>query len=184
MLLANVAYMLIDTSVMLVGVVFTIAIVMHIFSNDEKKAIQMLLSSLPYTRREIVSSKYISVFVYTLFVLSVTAIGHYAVSQQLPSWKELWVVVGIVMLFITFLYPFLYKFTSKYLLSGSIVIFAVYLVVVNLFVPNLNDHIRSLVAKMLAFNDNQILIGLGVVISILYLLSWLLSVKIYEKKVF
>lgn len=184
MLLANVAYMLIDASVMLVGIVFTIAIVMHIFSNDEKKVIQMLLSSLPYTRREIVSSKYISVFIYTLFVLSVTVIGHYAVSQQLPSWKELLIVVGIVMLFISFLYPFFYKFTSKYLIQGSIGMFAVYLLVVKFFVPNLHDHIRILVAKMLAFNDDQIFIGLGVAISILYLLSWLLSVRIYEKKVF
>ena len=184
MLLAIIVYMFLDASVTLVGIVFTLTIVMHIFSNDEKKSIQMLLSSLPYTRREVVCSKYISVFVYILLVLSVIVISNYLVNQQVPNWKELLIVVGIVMLLVSIMFPFAYKFKSKYLLIATIIGFVIYLFVMNYLIENINDEIRSITARILEFNDTQIFIGIGVILIMFYLLSWMLSVRFYEKKVF
>lgn len=184
MLLGIVAYMFVDTSAMLNGIIFTFAIVMHIFSADEKKSIQMLLSSLPYTRREVVTSKYIAAIVYLLLVISVIIMSNYLINQQQPNWKALLIVVGIVMLLVSFSFPFSYKFSSKYLQFAVIGLFMLYLFVLKFLVPNLHDEIRSITAKLLQFNDNQIVVGIGTVFCILYLLSWMLSVKIYEKKVF
>ena len=184
MLLGIIAYMFLNSSVILVGIIFTLAIVMHIFQNDEKKTIQMLLSSLPYTRKEIVSAKYISTFVYVLLVICTIVTSNYFVNQQLPNWKQFMIVIGIVLLVLSFLFPFSYKFTSKYLLISSFVFFGIYLFIVNFLVLNLNDKIRSITAKILEFSNTQILAGAGVMLITLYLLSWLLSIRIYEKKVF
>ena len=184
MLLGIVAYMFVTTSVMLVGVIFTFAIVMSIFATDEKKSIQMLLSSLPYTRREVVTSKYIAAIVYLLLVISVIVMSNYLINQQQPNWKAFLIVVGIVMLLVSFSFPFSYKFSSKYLQFAAIGLFMLYLFVLKFSVPNLHDEIRSITAKLLQFNDTQIVVGIGAVFCILYLLSWMLSVKIYEKKVF
>lgn len=184
MLLGIVAYMFVDTSAMLNGIIFTFAIVMHIFSADETKPIQMLLSSLPYTRKEVVTSKYIAAIVYLLLVIGVIVITNYLINQQLPDWKAFLIVIGIVMLLVSFIFPFSYKFSSKFLLFAGIGVFVVYLFVLNFLIPNLHDEIRSMTAKLLQFNDIQIMFGVGVALCILYLLSWLVSVKIYEKKVF
>lgn len=184
MLLGIIVYMFLNSSVILVGIIFTMAIVMHIFSYDEKKSIQMLLSSLPYTRKEIVSSKYISTFIYVLLVICAIVTSNYFVNQQLPNWKQFMIVLGIVILMLSIMFPFSYKFTSKYLLIGSFSFFGIYLLIGKFLVPNINDEIRSITAKILELNNPTIIIGAGVVLSILYLLSCLLSIRIYEKKVF
>lgn len=184
MLLGIIVYMFLNASVILVGIIFTLAIVMHIFSSDEKKSIQMLLSSLPYTRREIVSSKYISTFIYIFLVIWAIVISNFFVNEQLPKWKEFILVFVIVILIFSFLFPFSYKFSSKFLLIGSIALFGIYLFVVNLLVPNINDKIRSITAKILELNNTQLFVGTGVILIIIYLLSWLISIRIYEKKVF
>ena len=61
-------YLMLDISPIWVGVVFSIVISMYAFSIDEKSSIHMLLNSLPYTRKEIVSSKYIVVVLFTSMV--------------------------------------------------------------------------------------------------------------------
>ena len=184
MLLGIVAYMFVDTSVMFVGIIFTFVIVTSIFSADEKKPIQMLLSSLPYTRREVVSSKYIAALVYLLSVIGVSAISNYVINQQRPDGKAFLLVMGIVIFLLSFVFPFLYKFTSKFLHMAGIGFVIVYLFVLKFLVPNLHDEIRGITAKILAFNDTQIIVGIGVVLCVMYALSWMLSVRIYERKVF
>ena len=177
-------YMLLDVSVILVGILFTLAIVAHIFTGDEKKSIQMLVSSLPYTRREIVSSRYLSAITFALLVIGAVAISDYAVNQQIPDWKQFFFVAGIIMLFFSFYFPFSYRFASKYLLIASIGGFLIYLFLLRFLVPNLNDLTRSMTTKILERNDVELWLGTSALLIILYLLSWMVSVRIYEKKVF
>ncbi|MEC1446936.1 ABC-2 transporter permease [Bacillus haynesii] len=61
-------YLTLDVSPIWVGIAFSIAIFMNAISIDEKSSIHMLLNSLPYTRKEIVSSKYIVVVLFTCMV--------------------------------------------------------------------------------------------------------------------
>lgn len=184
MLAGLVIYILLGTPFIFLSVLFIFATTLHVFSNDEKKTIQMLLSSLPYTRREIVSSRYLSLFVYTLLTLLVVLIGNYIVNNHFPSWKEIMFVIGIVMLIFSFIFPFTYKYKSNYLLFATIGIFILYMFVVNTLIPNLNDQIGSITAKILAFSDTKIMIGAIIILSLLYLISWLISIRVYEKKVF
>ena len=177
-------YMLLDVSVIRVGILFTLAIVMHIFASDEKKSIQTLLSSLPYTRREIVSSRYLSAITVALLVIAVIAISDYAVNQQIPDWKQFLLVAGMAMLAFSFYFPFSYRFASKYLLIALIGAFLIYLLVIRFIVSDLNDLIRSMTTNILELNDMQLWIGAGILIILLYILSWMVSVRIYEKKVF
>ena len=53
-----------STSAIWFGFIFCFAIIMQSFSMDEKASIHLLLNSLPYTRKEIVSSKYIKCMYY------------------------------------------------------------------------------------------------------------------------
>lgn len=62
--------------------------------------------------------------------------------------------------------------------------FAIYLLIMNLFVPNLNDLIRELLGRLLSMQAGLIYTLAGVIVLGLYGLSWLLSLRIYYKKVF
>jgi len=181
-----VAFLLLNDGIsfMWLGIWFSIVVAMNTFNIDEKANIQTLLNSLPYTRREIVSSKYIGALVFTVFNVCFIYIGDYLIngSKELFVWKEMLLIVGIVLLAVSFMFPFSFKFKSQYLLTGVMVSFVVYMVLANIFA--LNDKVREFVGHVLALSDTQLfLYGSGIIL-VIYLVSWLLSIRIYQRKAF
>ncbi|WP_062352787.1 ABC-2 transporter permease [Bacillus kwashiorkori] len=172
------------TSAIWVGILFSIAIVMQCFSADEKSPIHLLLNSLPYSRKEIVSSKYIGACVFVILVLVTIFIGHLIIHKEIFPWRNMLFITNIVLIFISFAFPFSYMFNSHYLLIASGVLFVLYLMLINLFLPNLNDMIREISGLVLALDNDQsyLIVSLGVLI--IYFFSWVLSIRIYSKKIF
>ncbi|WP_068673512.1 ABC-2 transporter permease [Oceanobacillus sp. Castelsardo] len=177
-------YLLLGTSSIWVGIVFCIAIIMGVFSSDEKSTIHILLNSLPYTRKQIVSSKYIGVFLFTFIVVFTIFIGNLMIHREIIPWEDLLFIFGIVMVLTALAFPFSYKFKSQYLLVASLVLFAIYMIIVNLFIKNLNDRIREFVQALLNLQSHQLYLSIGFSVIALYVCSWLLSIRIYKNKVF
>ncbi|MCY8065393.1 ABC-2 transporter permease [Bacillus haynesii] len=177
-------YLMLDISPIWIGVVFSIVISMYAFSIDEKSSIHMLLNSLPYTRKEIVSSKYIVVVLFTCMVAAAIFIANFIIHRELTIWKDILLMVAIVMTAASFMLPFCYKFKSNYLLNVSIVAFGLYMLTVNFIVQNLNDQIREFVDMLLALHNTSLYLIVAISIITLYGCSWLLSIRIYRNKVF
>lgn len=184
MLLVIVVYLILGTSSIWVGIIISIVMIIDSFSSDEKTSINLLLNSLPYTRKEIVSSKYIGAIFLTCVVVFIIFIGNLLIHQEITAWKELVFIVSVVMVFISLIFPFSYKFKSQYLLFASIVLLAIYLVVITFFIPNLFDKIREFVGTLLTLQNAQFYLLLAFLVIALYAWSWLLSIRIYRKKVF
>ncbi len=179
-----VVFVFMENSYVWIGIIFSISIVMNAYSVDEKSASHMLLNSLPYTRKEIVSSKYIGTFIFIGSVVFTIFIGNLIIHQEIMVWKDILLIVGSVMVAISFLFPFSYKFKSHYLLIGALVSMAVYLVIIPLFIPNVNDKIREFVQMVLTLETTQLYLFIVLSVITLYACSWLLSIRIYERKVF
>lgn len=184
MFAALMAYMVVDVPIIFLGLIFSWTMTMQIFSSDEKRQAKMLLSSLPFTRKEIVSSKYISAILYVLLVVVTMSAGSLVIHQELLNLLHLAFVVIVSLFLVALMYPFSYKFASKYLLIAFFVGFAFYFLTVKLFVPNLNDQILNAFAKIAAGGEPIYLLYAMIILVIVYSTSWLLSIKIYEKKVF
>lgn len=184
MLPALVVYLILNTSSIWVGILFSIAFIMNAFSIDEKYSIHMLLNSLPYTRKEIVSSKYIGAIIFTYAIVFIIFIGNLIIHQEIVVWKDLLFIVSVVMVASSLFFPFSYKFKSQYMMLASLVLFGAYLIVINFFIPNLNDKIRGLVQMLLTLQTSQFYLIFGLSVMALYACSWLLSIRIYGKKVF
>lgn len=167
-----------------IGFLFSIAIIMSAFASDEKTSINTLLNSLPYTRKEIVSSKYIGAFIFLSLVVFTIFIGNLVIHKEITIWKEILFIVCLVMVTISLFFPFSYKFKSQYLLIGTLVLFVLYLTVVNFIFQNINDKIREFVGMLLALQSSQLYLLVGCIVTALYVCSWLLSIRIYSKKIF
>lgn len=181
-----VLFPLLDKSPVFVGFVFSLSCIMSACSYDEKDNINILLNSLPYTRKEIVSSKYIGALLFTLFVIIVIYVGEFILNGEnvLFLWKEMLLIIGLVMITTSFLLPFLYRFKMQYLHIAIGVLIAVYFFIISFFIKNLNDVIRELTHKILTLQEIQLyFIAISTVV-LLYIGSWLLSIRIYERKVF
>ena len=179
-----VIYLFLEDSSLYGGLLFSIAIIMQAFSSDEKASINMLLNSLPYTRKEIVSSKYIGAFVFISMVVFTIFMGNLIIHQEITIWKDILFIICLVMVAISLLFPFSYKFKSQYMLIGALVSLVIYLVIIPFFIPDVNDKIRELVQMLLTSQSTQLYLFIALSIMVLYVCSWLLSIRIYERKVF
>lgn len=171
---------------MYVGFIFSLSFIMSACSLDEKDNINILLNSLPYTRKEIVASKYIGALLFTLLFVIVMYVGDFLVNGNngLLLLKEVMLILGLVMITTSFLLPFLYKFKMQYLHMAMVGVVVIYLLTISFFIKNLHDVIRALTLKILALQEIQLYFFAMLIIVILYIGSWLLSIRIYERKVF
>lgn len=177
-------YLSLTSAIAWIGVLFSIAIIMQSFSVDEKSTSHMLLNALPYTRKEIVNSKYIGAGVFTLLIVLTIFVGNLIVHKEIIQWEQLLLVMSVVAVFISFAFPFSYLFKSQYLMIGFIVLFVLYVVTINKFIPDLNDRIREAVQMVLSFEQSLLYTGILLSVALLYLFSWMLSIRIYSRKVF
>lgn len=184
MLAGMIIYMVMDVPPIFLGLIFAFTMTMQIFSSDEKRNAQVLLCSLPLTRKEIVSSKYIAAFIYIVIITSILIAGSFIIHQEQPNWIHIGLVVIASLFVVAFMYPFSYKFTSKYLLFTFIFGFGLYLLAIKLFILNINDLLRAFISKLTALMEVQVMVVALITVSVIYCASWLLSIKIYGKKVF
>ncbi|WP_107949017.1 ABC-2 transporter permease [Lysinibacillus parviboronicapiens] len=169
-----------------VGFIFSLSFIVSACSLDEKDNINILLNSLPYTRKEIVTSKYIGALLFTSLFVIVMYVGDFLVngSNGLLLLKEMMLILGLVMITTSFLLPFLYKFKMQYLHMAMVGVVVIYLLTISFFINNLHDVIRALTLKILSLQEIQLYFFAMLIIVIFYIGSWLLSIRIYERKVF
>lgn len=179
-----VVFLYVENSYVWIGIIFSISIAMNAYSVDEKLASHMLLNSLPYTRKEIVSSKYIGTLIFISLVVFTIFIGNLIIHQEIMMWKDILLIVSSVMVAISFFFPFSYQFKSQYMLIGGLISLAIYLVLIPLAIPNVNDIIREFVQTLLTLQTAQFYLFITFSVTALYACSWLLSIRIYSKKVF
>lgn len=179
-------YLLADVSPIFLGVLYSVVFIMTTFSADEKDNANILLNSLPYTRKEVVSSKYMGALIFTSVIIFIIYLGDFFLNGkgELFLWKEILLIMGLVMVTISFILPISYKFKSKYLLMILVALGGIYLVTVTILLPNLHDILRGFVQNFLTLQETQMYFVAILTTVILYIGSWLLSIRIYERKAF
>ncbi len=167
------------------GILYSVIFILNTFAYDEKDNANMLLNSLPYTRKEIVSSKYIGSLIFTTIFIFMIYTGDFLIHGKggLFIWKEMLLIMGLVMVAISFMFPIAYKFKTHYLLIALGVLFGIYMLTISLLVP-INDILRELTRKFLTLQETQMYFVACITVIILYIGSWLLSIYIYERKAF
>ncbi|MDN4495528.1 ABC-2 transporter permease [Ureibacillus aquaedulcis] len=168
-----------------IGIVSSIFVINSHY-NDEKGKSHILLNSLPYTKKEIVGSKYIGMLVFTTFLLPFVLLGTYITYQSLSNLDIRDILYGymIITLFTSFYLPFFYRFDQQYIL----VIFTLIFTIIIVFAKNSTILISNIVGEfsniVMELNNPLIQLSALVVILIIFGLSWVLSMKVYSKRSF
>ncbi|KGA96667.1 hypothetical protein AJ85_07710 [Alkalihalobacillus alcalophilus ATCC 27647 = CGMCC 1.3604] len=154
------------------------------FYNDEKDKAHLLLNSMPYTRKEIVSSKYVSALLFPILVIPVCYIGQQFVSynQMLLDFRTIIFSFVMIILFSAATMPLCFKFTHRQLTVAGVVLFVGIFAIAE-FLPaatitSILDGISFLI-KMSAIELFTIIVPLSVLV---YFISWLLSIRIYQRR--
>ncbi|MFJ8515623.1 ABC-2 transporter permease [Lysinibacillus xylanilyticus] len=179
-------YLLINVSLVKIGFLYSLVFITMSFSYDEKDNANILLNSLPYTRKQIVSSRYIGSLIYTSLIIIITYLGNFFLNgkETLFLLKDILIIIGLVMVAMSFILPICYKFKTQSLMIASGTLLGIYLVTIKYLFPSLNDTLRELIQKFLTLQETQMYFVAILTIIILYVGSWLLSIRIYTRKVF
>lgn len=153
---------------------------------DEKDSANILLNALPYSRKEIVSSKYIGALLFTGVMIPICILGQILLDSMKfqVSIKDIVLSFLIVMLFTSFYLPFFYKFSQQYILAAFSLIFLLIMIFANKILEFITAHFGGNIRFLMQTTESHLLLFLALTTIICYGLSWILSIIIYEKKAF
>lgn len=166
--------------------IFTIASILipvNTHAYDAKAETNILLNSLPYTRKEIVASRYIGAIVYMLLAITIT-------STMLIIFQKSFTVEHIIMsnalflLFAAFTFPLFYQFKQDHLF---LIIMSLFLVL-TFFGPGavqfLATEFNTVTDAIFSLSVPALYTIAAIIIICAYTISWGVSLIIYQRKAF
>ena len=176
-------FILMDKHPALIFLVASMIIPFNALTYDDKAETNILLNSLPYTRAEIIASRYLGGLIYMLVAIGVTSAALILLNRPF-SIEDVAIGSGIFLLFAAFAFPLFYVFKSGYI---STVVFICFLLMV-LFGPSalslVAEHLTAITDFMNRFSPPALYAGAAVVIMTLYALSWKVTTILYQRRAF
>lgn len=161
--------------------------VINLHYYDAKNNSHKFINSLPYSRKSIIMSKYIGAMIFTLilvlFSLLIQAVIRFVFPTyggQIANPQAIVISILTVMLFTSLYLPFFYRFTNKYLIAAVSIIFPVFIVLWRAITANVNitDLVYSVTTQ---FSINQLIILASIVTVLIFIGSYFLTVRIYQR---
>ncbi|WP_338752676.1 ABC-2 transporter permease [Bacillus sp. FJAT-52991] len=154
---------------------------------DDKDNANILLNSLPYTRKEIISSKYIGTLLFTIVIIPFCLIGEYFIVDGMKfqfSLESLMLGFLAVMLIAAFYIPFLVKFKAQKLVPVFVFLSIGIIFLIKNTPYLLNKYAIDVVTFFKETSDLKLFSILAVIAVSCYGLSWILSIRIYKNRAF
>src|SRR5699024_5301559 len=162
--------------------IFTLAalyIPFNAFAYDEKAESDKLLNSLPYTRLEIISARYLGALFYTLVSAVLVGILMFIFSKPFGVYDFLF-GGSLFLLMAALTFPLFQIFKQGNITSIILMVFVVGTVVLGRGSEVLSNYVDI----NLLMNNEMIPFIFAAVVVIIYAISWLTTYRIYEKKDF
>jgi ABC-2 type transport system permease protein len=171
-----------DSHPALIFLVASIIIPYNTFTHDEKAETNILLNSLPYTRKEIIASRYIGAIVYMGLSIGITSIALFVFDKPFTI-TDIAIGSGLFLSFVAFTFPLFYIFRGKI----SMVILISFLLLAAVGPPimlYLAEHLTTITDFIVSLSIPALYTGVGAVIVVLYTISWSVTTIIYQRKAF
>jgi ABC-2 type transport system permease protein len=157
---------------------------------EDRNNAHIMLNSLAISRKIIISSKYMGAILFGIFAIALATLfqiiyywfGFYY--KPLPEASQLLMGMLCILLFTAIYLPILYKFGEKYTRIIYMFILVGSMVFGQILMYTIKDEINNIQVYLGHFTDNQLLFSGSIITIVLFLLSWIYSIKVYEAKDF
>lgn len=179
-------YIYIDIPLFVTIILTNSLFVLHSHYYDEKDKSNLLLNSLPYSRKEIVSSKYVEAILILIPVSIINYIGQFIFNRAEFEFSITTIVGALIgtMLFTAFYLPFFYRFKQQYLIIFMSGLIGITIALMPAIIRVMNKYFISQIEWIMNMDEFQLYSLLGAISLLLYALSWKLTVTIYSKRSF
>jgi len=172
-----------DTHPVIIFLVASIFIPFNAFAYDEKAETNILLNSLPYTRKEIIAARYLGALVYMLISVGLTAIALLIFNKPFTI-EQMGFGISMFVIFAACSFPLFNILKQGYISLVLLISFLFLVGIVPKWVDKLLPNIPA-ITRFITDLSSSVLYGSVLLFTlILYITSWMLSTYLYQRKAF
>ncbi|WP_038813259.1 ABC-2 transporter permease [Bacillus anthracis] len=184
-LLFLVTYLWAGMDVAYVIIICSAVFVINTYQSDDKDNANILVNSLPYTRKEIISSKYVGTLLFTIVIIPFCLVGKYFIldSMEFQLSIESYILGFLAVMLITAFYiPFFVAFKVK-TLEPVFIFLSIGVIYLMKNTPYLlNKYANGVLTFLKEISDLKLFLLFAVIAVGCYGVSWILSIRIYQNK--
>ena len=179
-------YLYIDISLVITIIMTCSLFVLHSHYYDEKDHSNMLLNSLPYSRKEIVTSKYLEALIVFIPVTIISIVSKLIFTGGDFEFSYTSLLIGLfgTMIFTAIYLPFFYKFTQQYIMIIGAALMGLAIALMPAITRFVTKHFSDQINTILNMSEIQLYTIFGGISIVLFALSWRLTISIYSKRTF
>ncbi|GGP13037.1 ABC-2 transporter permease [Oceanobacillus neutriphilus] len=153
------------------------------YSYDEKVETNILLNSLPYTRTQIIASRYIGAIFYMAVSIVITTALFYVFNRPF-TWADIAIGAGITLTLFSFSFPLFYLLKPGNIGTAVTIGFILFVVLSGPTVMFFEEYLTPVVDFLMNVSSFAIYLSGAGIITALYAISWIISQIIYQRKTF
>lgn len=167
----------------LIFLVASIFIPFNTYAYDEKAETNILLNSLPYTRREIIASRYLGALLYMILSIGIASLALLAFNKPF-SITDIAIGSGLFLLFAAFTFPLFHLFKSGYITTVVLISFLLLTYLSGPIVSFINENLPVITDFIFSLSTQLLYMGAAALILTFYAVSWGVTTVIYQRKAF
>jgi ABC-2 type transport system permease protein len=174
-------FIFMDSHPALIFLVASIFIPFNAYAYDEKAETNILLNSLPYTRKEIIASRYLGAVMYMLLAIGVTSLALFIFNKPFAL-SDIAIGGGLFLLFTACTFPLFYLFKPGHITTVILVSFILLAGIGPSVVMFLAEHLTAITDFIVNLSVPALYTGAAIVIITLFAISWGATTFIYQRK--
>lgn len=176
-------FIIMDVHPALTFLVSSVFIPFNTYAYDEKVETNILLNSLPYTRTEIIASRYLGAIFYMIIAVGVTSLALFIFNKPFAM-TDIASGSSLFLLFAAFTFPLFYIFKPGHITMVVIISFLVLTAIGPSVVTFLAEHLTAITDFIHNLSMPVLYTGAALVIMVAYTISWTVTTIIYQRKAF
>ncbi|MBS4207254.1 ABC-2 transporter permease [Bacillus sp. FJAT-50079] len=160
-----------------------IFIPLNAFGYDEKAETNILLNSLPYTRKEIIASRYLGAIVYMFLSIGVTSLALFVFNKPFTI-TDIAIGSGLFLLFAALTFPLFYILKPGYITTAVLISFVLLTWIARPVIWFITEHLPAITEFIMNISAPTLYMGVTIVLMVIYVISWGITTMIYQRKAF
>jgi ABC-2 type transport system permease protein len=176
-------FIFMDSHPVLIFLVASIFIPFNASAYDEKTEVNILLNSLPYTRKEIIAARYVGALLFMMFSIGLSSLALYALNKPFTL-TDVAIGGGSFLVFAALTFPLFYLFKPGHI--TTVIIFGfVFLTAFTPFILRvLAKHSPAIIEFISNLSNEMLYTGATLLILLIYSISWGFTTVVYQRKAF
>ncbi|MGN7477025.1 ABC-2 transporter permease [Solibacillus silvestris] len=176
-------FIIMEANPALIFLVASLIIPFNTYAYDEKAETNILLNSLPYTRTEIIASRYLGAIIYMVSAIGVTSLTLFVFNKPFTL-THIAIGCSLFLLFASFTFPLFYIFKPGYIFPAVMIGFLLSAAIGPAIMLFLADQLTVIKDFIINLSVPALYTGATIVVIIVYVSSWWVTNSIYQRKAF